>query len=279
MSATLKRNWANLVLQIFLAAIALIQFFPLFWLVMTSFKTNIEITGSNVMGLPAKWMWSNYEYIFVGSKLGTNFFNSLFYTGVTVIAAGFLSAMASYAVTRMKWKFSKVVLALFMSGLMIPVHATLLPVFLILKEVSLLNTPWALIIPYTVNAIPSTMFIMVGFFTALPRELEEASVVDGCNIYQVFFKIMLPLIKPALVSVSIFTFLAAWNELMFASTFINKSSLMTITVAINSLRGLHTTEYGPIAAGMVVATIPTILLYAILSKQVQKSIIAGAIKG
>jgi raffinose/stachyose/melibiose transport system permease protein len=279
MSATLKRNWANLVLQIFLAAIAIIQFFPLLWLVMTSFKTNIEITGSNVMGLPAKWMWSNYEYIFVGSKLGSNFFNSLFYTGVTVIAAGFLSATASYAVTRMKWKFSKVVLALFMSGLMIPVHATLLPVFLILKQVSLLNTPWALIIPYTVNAIPSTMFIMVGFFSALPRELEEASVVDGCNIYQVFFKIMLPLIKPALVSVSIFTFLAAWNELMFASTFINKSSLMTITVAINSLRGLHTTEYGPIAAGMVVATIPTILLYAILSEQVQKSIVAGAIKG
>jgi raffinose/stachyose/melibiose transport system permease protein len=279
MSATHKRKWANLVLQAFLAAFAIIQFFPLLWLLMTSFKTNLEITGSNVMGLPAKWMWSNYEYIFGGSKIGTNFSNSLFYTGATVIAAGVLSAMASYAIIRMKWKFSKVVLALFMTGLMIPVHATLLPLFLILKQTSLLNTPWALIIPYTVNAIPSTMYIMVGFFMALPRELEEASVVDGCNIYQVFYKIMLPLIKPALVSVSIFTFLAAWNELMFASTFINKSSLMTITVAINSLRGEHTTEYGPIAAGMIVATLPTILLYAILSEQVQKSIVAGAIKG
>jgi raffinose/stachyose/melibiose transport system permease protein len=279
MSATLKRKWANLLLQIFLSLFAIVQFFPLIWLVMTSFKTNIEITGSNIMGLPAKWMWSNYEYIFVGSKMGTNILNSMFYTGATVIAAGVLSAMASYAIIRMKWKFSKLVLALFMTGLMIPVHATLLPLFLILKQTSLLNTPWALIIPYTVNAIPSTMYIMVGFFIALPRELEEASVVDGCNIYQVFYKIMLPLIKPALVSVSIFTFLAAWNELMFASTFINKSSLMTITVAINSLRGLHTTEYGPIAAGMIVATIPTILLYAILSEQVQKSIVAGAIKG
>jgi raffinose/stachyose/melibiose transport system permease protein len=279
MSATHKRKWANLVLQAFLAAIAIIQFFPLLWLVMTSFKTNLEITGSNVMGLPVKWMWSNYEYIFGGSKMGTNIINSLFYTGATVIAAGVLSAMASYAIIRMKWKFSKVVLALFMTGLMIPVHATLLPLFLILKQTSLLNTPWALIIPYTVNAIPSTMYIMVGFFMSLPRELEEASVVDGCNIYQVFYKIMLPLIKPALVSVSIFTFLAAWNELMFASTFINKSSLMTITVAINSLRGMHTTEYGPIAAGMIVATLPTILLYAVLSEQVQKSIVAGAIKG
>ncbi len=231
------------------------------------------------MGLPAKWMFSNYQYVLVGSDLGRSFLNSLMYTGVTVIASGLLSAMVSYAVTRMRWKLSKIVLAIFMSGLMIPVHATLLPLFLILRDTHLLNTPWALIIPYTVNAIPSSMFILVGFFSSLPRELEEASVVDGCNIYQVFFRIMLPLIKPALVSVSIFTFLAAWNELMFATTFINKSILMTITVAINSLRGLHITEYGPIHAGMVIATIPTILLYVFLSEKVQKSIVAGAIKG
>jgi raffinose/stachyose/melibiose transport system permease protein len=276
---TLKWNWKNPVLQLFLILFAIIQFYPLLWLILTSFKSNIEITGSNVMGLPAKWMFSNYKYVIVGSDLGRNFLNSLIYSGVTVIAAGVLSAMVSYAVTRMRWKLSKFVLAFFMSGLMIPVHATLLPVFILLKETHLLNTPWALIIPYTVNAIPSSMFIMVGFFSSLPRELEEASVVDGCNIYQVFFRIMLPLIKPALVSVSIFTFLAAWNELMFATTFINKSSLMTITVAINSLRGLHMTEYGPIAAGMVIATIPTILLYIFLSEKVQKSIVAGAIKG
>ncbi|WP_372661038.1 carbohydrate ABC transporter permease [Cohnella sp.] len=276
---THKWNWKRPVLQLFLVAFAIIQFYPLLWLVLNSFKSNIEITGSNVMGLPAKWMFSNYEYVFTSGALGRNFLNSLFYTGITVIASGLLAAMVSYAVTRMRWKLSKIVLAFFMSGLMIPVHATLLPVFLILKQTHLLNTPWALIIPYTVTAIPSAMFIMAGFFSSLPRELEEASVVDGCNIYQVFFRIMLPLINPALVSVSIFTFLAAWNELMFATIFINKSSLMTITVAINSLRGLHMTEHGPINAGMVIATIPTILMYVLLSKQVQKSIVAGAIKG
>lgn len=279
MILTRKWNRMELVLQLFLVVFAIIQFYPLLWLVLTSFKSNIEITGSNVMGLPSTWRFENYKYVLVGSKLGKNFLNSLYYTGITVIASGLLAAMVSYAVTRMRWKFSKIVLALFMSGLMIPVHATLLPVFLILKQTHLLNTPWALIIPYTVNAIPPAMFIMVGFFSGLPRELEEASVVDGCNIYQVFFRIMLPLIKPALVSVSIFTFLAAWNELMFATTFINNTNLMTITVAINSLRGLHMTEYGPIAAGMVIATIPTIILYVFLSDQVQKSIVAGAIKG
>ena len=275
----LRWNSKTALLQLFLVIFAVIQFAPLVWLILTSFKSNIEITGSNVIGLPEKWLFSNYKNVFLGSNLGLNFLNSLLYTGATVLASGLLSAMVSFAITRMQWKFSKIVLAIFMSGLMIPVHATLLPIFQILKQTHLLNTPWALIIPYTVNAIPAAMFIMVGFFSSLPRELEEASVVDGCNIYQVFFRIMLPLIKPAIVSVSIFTFLAAWNELMFATTFISNTKLMTITVAINSLRGLHTTEYGPIAAGMVIATLPTILIYILLSDKVQKSIVAGAVKG
>ncbi|WP_239618905.1 carbohydrate ABC transporter permease [Cohnella mopanensis] len=279
MISALRTKWSNVVLQFFLIAFAVVQLYPLVWLVLTSFKTNLEITGSNVIGLPSKWMFENYKYVWVGSDLARNFANSLWYTAITVVASGLLASMVSYAVTRMKWKLSKLVLLIIMSGLMIPVHATLLPLFIILRDVHLLNTPWALIVPYTVNAIPTAMFILVGFFSALPRELEEASVVDGCSIYQVFFRIMLPLVKPALVSISIFTFLSAWNELMFANTFINKSSLMTITVAINSLRGLHTTEYGPIAAGMVIATLPTILMYIFLSDKVQKSIVAGAIKG
>lgn len=274
-----KNRPIQVILQLFLIGFAVVQLYPLLWLLLSSFKSNMEITGSNVMGLPVKWLWSNYEYVLTATKLSQNFMNSLMYTCATVVASGILSAMVSYAIVRMKWRLSKLVLAFFMIGLMIPVHATLLPVFLMLKATSLLNTPWALIIPYTVNALPSTIFILLGFFAALPRELEESGVVDGCNIYQVFFRIMLPLIKPAIVSTSIFTFLNAWNELMFANTFINKSNLMTITVDINSLRGVHFSEYGAIFAGLVLATIPTILIYVLLSEQVQKSIVAGAVKG
>ena len=172
------------------------------------------------------------------TSLGANFLNSAIYSVATVVFSGILAAMASYAITRMKWKGSKLVLGLFMTGLMIPVHATLLPVFLMLKTTKLLNTYWALIIPYTANALPGTLFIMTGFFGAIPRELEEAGVIDGCSIYSVFLKIIMPLMKPALVTTAVFTFLATWNELMFANTMVNKSRLLTITVAINSLRGV-----------------------------------------
>jgi len=196
-----------------------------------------------------------------------------------VVLSGILASMVSYAVTRMKWKGSGFVLALFMTGLMIPVHATLLPVFIMMKEARLLNTPLALVIPYTVNALPSTIFIMAGFFASLPREMEESGVIDGCNIYAVFWHIILPLLKPAIVTTAVFTFLGAWNELMFANTLVNKENLMTVTVAINSLRGIHFTEYGAIFAGLALATFPPVLVYALFSDQVQKSMIAGAIKG
>ncbi|MEK4041059.1 carbohydrate ABC transporter permease [Paenibacillus sp. FSL L8-0493] len=279
MTTTHNRRWPKVVLQLAFLIFAVIQLYPLVWLVFSSFKTNIEITGSNVMGLPNEWRWANYDYALFKANIARNFLNSLMYTTVTVIISALLSAMVSFAVARMKWKLNNVVLTFFMLGLMIPVHATLLPVFQMLKMTSLLNTLWALIIPYTVSALPTTIFIMIGFFRALPGELEEASVVDGCNIYQVFFRIMLPLVKPAIVTTSIFTFLSAWNELMFANTFINDPDLATITVAINSFKSAYATEFGPMFAGMVVATLPMIIIYLFLSNQVQKSIIAGAVKG
>lgn len=279
MSLRIKRNGPKAILQLLLIAIAVVQCYPLLWLVATSFKSNLEIMGSNVIGLPHRWLGSNYERALVGAKLGINFWNSLWYTSATVVLSTALSAMASFAIVRMRWTLSKPTLAVFMTGLMIPVHATLLPVFLMLKSTSLIDTPWALIIPYTVSALPSTIFILIGFFAALPRELEEASVVDGCSIYQVFYRIMLPLVKPAIVTTSIFTFLACWNEFMFAQTFINSPKRMTITVGIKSLEGAHMSEYGAIAAGMVLATIPMIIVYILLSNQVQKSIVAGAVKG
>ncbi len=275
------RKWSptTALLQLALILIALVQLFPLVWITLSSLKSNLEITGANIMGLPQNWKFSNYTYVLTSSNLGLSLLNSVLYTAITVVASCGLAAMVAYAITRMKWKLSKVTLAIFMTGLMIPVHATLLPLFLMLKSATLLNTLWALVIPYTVNALPSTIFILTGFFVTIPRELEESAVIDGCNIYQVFWKIMLPLVQSALVSTAVFTFLSAWNELMFANTFISKADLMPITVAINSLRGVHFSEYGAIFAGLVLATLPAVVIYAFFSEQIQKSMVAGAVKG
>jgi raffinose/stachyose/melibiose transport system permease protein len=137
----------------------------------------------------------------------------------------------------------------------------------------------ALIIPYTAFALPTAILIFVGFLHTIPKDLEEAALIDGGSIYQMIVSIIFPLMKPALATVSIFIYLASWNELLFALVFITKQQYRTLTVGIQTLIGVYVTDWGPIGAGMVVATLPTILIYLLMSSQVQKSLMAGAIKG
>jgi raffinose/stachyose/melibiose transport system permease protein len=274
-----KRKLSGALLLIILIIIGLIQLYPLIWLVLVSFKNNSEIFGGNVLGLPEVWRFSNYKSALVGGRIATYFKNSVIVSASTIIISDILIVTASYAVTRMKWKFSKLVLTIFLLGMMIPIHSTLLPLFLILRTFHILNTHLSLVIPYIAFALPMGIFVMTSFIEGIPRELEEAACIDGCNIYQIFFRVILPLLKPPIATISIFTYLSSWNELMFANTFLDSSKLKTLTVGIMSMAGQYTTEWGPILAGLVIGTLPTIIIYVLFSNQVQKSLMAGAIKG
>lgn len=257
----------------------IIQLYPIFWLLLFSLKNNTEIFGGNVLGLPRTWQFVNYSTAMTSGNVGIYFLNSLLVTVITIVVSSIFIATASYAIVRMKWKLSKITLTVFLLGLMIPIHAALLPLFVILKNLGLLNTYLALIVPYVAFALPMGVFILTGFLYSIPRELEEAACIDGCNIYQIFYKIIMPLVRPGLATVAIFTYLSTWNELMFANTFINNENMKTLTVGIMSLSGQYTTDWGPIGAGLMIATIPTLIIYALLSDQVQKSLIVGAVKG
>ncbi len=274
-----KTSIGSIILLIVLGLVALIQLYPLIWLVLVSFKDNAEIFGGNVLGLPKVWRFSNYKDAFIGGKAGVYFLNSLLVTAVTIIVSDILIATSSYAIMRMRWKLSKLTLTIILLGMMVPIHSTLLPLFIILNKMGILNSYLALIIPYVAFALPMGIFILTGFVRGIPFELEEAACLDGCNIYHTFFRVILPLLKPALATVSIFTYLSSWNELMFANTFINSPKLKTLTVGIMSMAGQYTTNWGPIVAGLVIATLPTIIIYIPLSNQVQKSLMAGAVKG
>ena len=177
-------------------------------------------------------------------------------------------------------KLSKTAMIIFLMGMMIPIHATLLPLFISFKDLKLLNTYWCLILPYVGFGIPIAMYIMVGFMQAIPKEMEESAFMDGAGVFSSFFRIILPIVKPAMATVAIFTFLSAWNELMFAITFISKSQFRTLTVGMQSMVGQYATKWGPIGAGLVIGTIPVIIIYSIMSKEIQHSLVAaGAVKG
>lgn len=275
MGKQIKRSVEYLILGL----VAIIQIYPLFWLLTFSLKSNQEIFGKKAMALPEKLLWQNYSKILFDGNLIRYLFNSFLVTAVTIIVTVLLAAMAAYAIARMRWKWNQVVLTIILLGLMIPLQATLLPLFLFLKKTGIYNTYWALILPYIGFAIPMAVFILVGFFKTIPIEMEESAFIDGASIYQIFRGIMLPLIKPAIATVSIFTYLSCWNELMFAITFISEQSYKTLTVGIMGMVGVYATRWGELGAGLVVATLPTIVIYLLMSKQVEKSFTTGALKG
>lgn len=269
-----RPRWA---VTVVLVIITLIQLFPLYWMFTFSLKGNREIFGGNIIGLPEEWQWENYLEIFSKVHIGKYLFNSVVVTGATIIFTLILAAMATYAIVRLKWRFSKAVYMIFLVGMMLSIHAVLLPLFVNMKPI--LDTYWALILPYTAFAMPTAILLMVGTLEALPKELEEAAFIDGASIYRVFWRIILPLMRPILSTVAILTFLSAWNEMMLAITFVSGEEFKTITVGINDMVGKYATKWGLIGAGLTVATIPTLVLYVLLSKNIQKSLALGAIKG
>lgn len=262
-----------------LLTIALTQLFPLYWLVTFSLKGNAEIFGENIIGLPQSWRWENYYKAFTQTNIIRYFLNSVFYSATTVLVSGILSAMAAYAIARMKWKRSGLVFGIFAVGIMIPAQAALLPLFQLLDRTGLKGGYLGLLIPYIAGAIPMSILILTSFYKGIPKEIEEAAYIDGCGVFKSFLLIILPIIRPAIATASVFTFLGTWNELMLANTFVDSDKYRTLPVGIMSFAGQYSTDWGLIGAGMVIATVPTILIYFLLSNQVQDSLVAGAVKG
>ncbi len=256
-----------------------VSIFPLYWMILFSFKDNSEIFGKSALSLPESWDITNYVEALTKGQMGRYFLNSILVTGVTIFLTVAIALMASYAVSRLLWKGRTVLNNIFMLGLTLPIHAALLPVFLILRSMRMLNTFSSLFIPYTAFALAMAIMICNSFMMNIPEELEESACMDGCGTFGIFFRIIVPLMKPAISTIAIFTFLQAWNELMFATVFVSDSAHRTLTVGMQSLVGTYSTNWGPIGAALVIATIPTVIVYLFMSKKVQDSLVAGAIKG
>lgn len=274
-----KPSRFSIVSYIVLIIWAIIDIFPIYWMVTFSLKENDEIFGQNIIGLPRNWVFQNYADAFEVGNMKLYFMNSIIVTGLTIFFTVVFSLMACYALTRLEWRGRKLANNIFMLGLTVPIHAALVPILVILRSLKMTNSYQALIIPYTAFALAMGIMIFSSFIENVPKELEEAACIDGCGIMGIFFRVVLPLMKPAIAAVAIFTFLQAWNELLFATVFINDSAHATLTVGINTFFGAYTTRWGPIGAALVIATLPTLVVYSFMSKKIQGSLIAGAVKG
>ena len=258
---------------------SIINLFPIYFMFTFSLKGNDEIFGANIIGLPQHWLWSNYSSALGTGNMALYFFNSLLVTVVSIGISIIAAMMATYALTRIKWRLSKLTNAFFMLGLTIPLQASIVPVYVVLSKLHWLNKYSTLIVPYSAFTLSMSILICTGFMVDIPYDLDEAARIDGCSLFGTFFKIIMPLMKPALSTVGIYAYLQCWNEFMFANVFITDSKHRTLPVGIKELSGAYTTDWGPIGAALVIATFPTLIAYVFLSRKIQDSFIAGAVKG
>ncbi len=265
-------------IYIFLILMVVLYLLPLVWVFTVSFKTNAEIF-TNPFGLPEGIFFENYHIAWTAGKLGIATANSFFVCVVTLVLSMIIGSMVSFAIGRMRWKLSGLTMVYFMTGMMIPVHCVLIPLFTRFAKVGLSNNLWGLILPYLTFALPTTIYIMTGFFKGMPNELIESATIDGCSIYQIFYKIALPLCKTGLFVTGLMTFVANWNELLLAMVFISDDTKKTLPVSLSKFVGPYNTNYSQMFAAIIIAIIPTIVVYCAFSNQIVDGLTAGAVKG
>ncbi|MCR4792131.1 MAG: carbohydrate ABC transporter permease [Lachnospiraceae bacterium] len=269
----------KIIIYVILVLWALLNLFPVYWMFTFSLKTNEEIFGKNLIGLPWDWKWSNYASAWNTGHMPLYFLNSVVVSVCAIALVIISSMMATYAITRLEWRFSRHVNAFFMLGLTIPIHASIVPIYVTLKNMGLTNTYFALIFPYAAFSLAMGILICTGFMVEIPKELDEAARIDGCGPWKTFGVVILPLMKPAVATISIYSFLQCWNELMFANIFNSDGKYRTLPVGVQQLSGQYTTEWGPIGAALVIATFPMLIVYIFMSKKIQESFVVGAVKG
>ena len=269
---------SQILVYIFLSILVLIFIFPLLWMVNVSLKTNSEIFQSP-FALPKVLQLGNYIFAWTKGKLGIAALNSVIVCGASLIISMGLGAMAAFAIARMRWKLSKYVMTYFMLGMMIPVHCVLIPLFVRFSGWHLTNSLIGLVIPYTTFALPMTIFLLTGFFENMPKELLEASIIDGCSIYRCFGRVALPLAKTGMFVAGLMTFVANWNELLLAMVFISDPEKKTLPVTLTYFVGPYSTNYVQMFAAIIIAIAPTIIVYSLFSNQIVEGLTVGAVKG
>lgn len=267
------------VLYIMLTIVAVIQIFPLLWLMLFSLKNNEEIFNLAPFAFPERLRWENYEKVWTQGHINSYFFNSVWMTLVSVGVTVLLASFVTFALTRMRWKLQSFVLGLFMVGLMIPVHSTLIPLFSLFMKLNLINHPLSLILSYISFNLPITIMILLGFYYTLPREVEEAAIMDGCSVNRIFFSITLPMTASVISTAVIINIIYNWNEFIFVNTFISSEKYKTLTVGVQNFIGQYTTDWGAIGATLMISILPILIAFVVLSNRIVEGIAAGSVKG
>lgn len=252
--------------------------FPLFNMLISSFKTTREIL-QDPFALPSKISFKNYQYLWINKHFGKYFLNSLFLTGVSMAFVLLFGSMASFGVSRYKFKGNTLMYMLFLSGIMLPLKAAIIPLFLIIKNLRLIDNYLSVILIFIAMGIPSTVFILSGFMKGIPVDLEYAARIDGCSDFRIFWQIFIPLCSSSIALVTIYNAVPIWNDFFFPLVFLSSDEKKTLPVGLSTFFGQNSTNIGLLFVGLSIAILPMIIMYLCMSNYFIRGMTAGAIKG
>lgn len=275
---TALRVW-RILLYFLLAVLALLQVFPLLWVLDYSLLKSGDLFGPELLKLPLVPEWGNYIRAWVDGRIARYFLNSAIVVGVSVVASTVLAFCLAYSVTRMQWKLRPVVLAAVTMGMVVPIHTTLLPNFIWFNYFRLIDTHLGLIIPYVAFTLSFNTLVYIGQLKTLPRSMEESAFIDGASWPRILWSVVAPMSGPATVTVFVMTFLANWNEFIMAYIYLATDDLRTLPFSIIKFEGLYRSDYAIQFACMALVAVVPLLLYFFFSKWIMAGVTAGALKG
>jgi raffinose/stachyose/melibiose transport system permease protein len=264
--------------QLVLVLNSVVVLVPLLIMVLSAFKNTREIF-QNPFGLPVVWRWENFTRVWVEAKFALYFRNSVVITLASIVVILVLGAMAGYALGRFRFGGNDLLYLYFLSGLMLPLRLGIIPLFILMRNLRLLDTPWALILTYAASGLPSAVFILTGFFRALPSDLDSAARIDGASEWLIYRRVMLPLVRPALIIVAVYNLIPIWNDFFFPLVFIHSDRLKTVPLGMTAFFGQYYTDWATLFAGLTLAALPVVALYVLLSQHFIRGLTAGALKG
>lgn len=272
----------KILLVIILLLFTVLVIIPFAWMLLMSIKTTSEIL-LDPYGLPDKIRWQNYVELLLSPRIKfyRNFFNSVFVTFFALIGSTILATMGGYGFGRERYyfKFRGWLFGFLLFALMLPPQILYIPQFSMMSKYGLINTRWSLVFLYIASALPMSTYLLSTYFSQLPSELEDAARIDGCTDFGMFWRVMLPLARPALATVILLNFLTFWNELLLSLTMVTNPALRTLPSAIYFFIGEYRAELGMAASSLVVAMTPVLILYLFLSERFVEGMTAGALKG
>ena len=273
----MTQRLANSLLLAFLIAVTAVSMLPFVWVTLNAFKGNAEIFGKS-FGLPREWLWGNFQVAWTQGRFGAYFANSLISSVAATIIGVVVACPAGYAFAKLSASRSNVLFWAYLFGLTLPAQAIIVPLFYQLRSYGLTDNIWGLVVVLVGTGTPFAVFLMRSFYRDLPNSLLEAARIDGASEWTIFWYVMLPLSMPAVLALSVFTFLSAWNEYLLALLLLQSEGTRTIPTGLVAFANGDMPQYGPLFAGIVLAILPSIAVYVILQRSFTEGLVAGSVK-